>query len=86
MLYIKEELDLNTFEAWGGAVGRLDDIIELGIVEQAQEYMEDMLDNGNPVTSTDINDLLWLGMDDFIEYFAEMQEEEEAEKEKEAEE
>ena len=74
--YVEKEFDLGDFEAWGGAVGRLDDIIELGIVEQAQEYMEDMLDNGNPVTSTDINDLLWLGMDDFIEYFAEMQEEE----------
>ena len=77
--YVEKEFDLGTFETWGGAVGRLDDIIELGIVEQAQEYMEDMLDNGNPVTSTDINDLLWLGMDDFIEYFAEMQEEEEEE-------
>ena len=76
--YVEKEFDLGTFEAWGGAVGRLDDIIELGIVEQAQEYMEDMLDcTGSVVTSTDINDLLWLGMDDFIEYFAEMIEEEE---------
>ena len=79
--YVEKEFDLGTFEAWGGAVGRLDDIIELGIVEQAQEYMEDMLDNGNHVTATDINDLLWLGMDDFIEYFAEMIEEEEEEEE-----
>lgn len=77
-LYYQTELDLNTFEAWGGAVGRLDDIIELVIVEQAQEYMEDMLYyTGGVVTATDINDLLWFDMDDFIEYFAEMIEEEE---------
>ena len=76
--YVEKEFDLGTFEAWGGAVGRLDDIIELGVIEQAQEYMEDILYyNGGVVTSTDINDLLWLGMDDFIEYFAEMIEEEE---------
>lgn len=76
--YVEKEFNLGDFEAWGGAVGRLDDIIELGIVEQAQEYMEDTLDyTGGVVTSTDINDFLWLGMDDFIEYFAEMIEEEE---------
>lgn len=76
--YVEKEFDLGTFEAWGGAVGRLDEIIELGVIEQAQEYMEDILYyNGGVLTPTDINDLLWLGMDDFIEYFAEMQEEEE---------
>ena len=75
-LYISEEFNLETFNAWGGAVSRLDEIIELGIVDEAQEYIEDMLDNGNPVTLTDINDMLWFGMDDFIEYFVEMQEEE----------
>lgn len=76
--YVEKEFDLGTFEAWGGAVGRLDDIIELGVIEQAQNYMEDILYyNGGVVTATDINDLLWFGMDDFIEYFAEMIEEEE---------
>ena len=81
-LYIKEELDLNTFEAWGGAVSRLEEIKELGITEQAQEYIEDMLSDVRIVTSTDVNELLWFGMDDFIQYFKE----EEAEKEKGAEE
>lgn len=73
-LYISEEFSLETFEAWGGAVSRLDEIKELGIIDQAQEYMEDMLDNGDTVTLTDLNDMLWFGMDDFIQYFVEMQE------------
>lgn len=75
-LYISEEFNLETFNAWGGAVSRLDEIIELGIVDEAQEYIEDMLDNGNPVTLTDINDVLWFGMDDFIQYFKDIYEDE----------
>lgn len=74
-LYVSEEFDLETFEAWDGAVSRLDEIIELGIVEQAQEYIEDMLSDMRFVTSFDVNDLLWFGMDDFIQYFKEDKEE-----------
>lgn len=74
-LYIKEELDLNTFEAWGGAVSRLEEIKELGIIKEAQEYIEDMFDGAEVVTTTEINDMLWFGMDDFIEYFKEDEDE-----------
>ena len=76
-LHISKEFYLEEFEPWGGAVSRLEEIKELGIVEEAQEYIETMFDGVEVVTTTDINDLLWLGMDDFIEYFAEMIEEEE---------
>ena len=76
-LYISEEFNLETFEAWGGAASRLDEIIELGITGEAQIYMEEILDyNGQVVSATDINDLLWFGMDDFIQYFKELYEEE----------
>lgn len=74
--YIEKEFDLEKFEAWGGAVSRLREIIELGIVEQAQEYMEDMLYyDWRVVTEIDINDMLWFGMDDFIQCFEEDEEE-----------
>ena len=74
-LYISEEFNLETFEPWGGAVSRLIEIKDLGIVDEAQEYIEDMLDNGDPVTLTDINDIIWFEMDDFIQNFKEDEEE-----------
>ena len=76
MLYIKEELDLNTFKAWGGAVSRLEEIKDLGIVELAQECIEIIFMDEENVTETDINDALWFDMDDFIEgYLTERAEE-----------
>ena len=77
MLYIKEELDLNTFKAWGGAVSRLEEIKELGMIELAQECIEIIFMDEENVTEMDINDALWFDMDDFIESYKEEQAEEE---------
>lgn len=78
-LYYQTELDLNTFEAWGGAVSRLEEIKELGIVELAQDYIEEIFSDMENVTDININDTLLLDMDDFIESY---KEEEEREREK----
>lgn len=75
-LYIKKEFNLGEFEAWSGGADRLKKIIELDIVEEAQCYMEEMFDGLEVVTETDINDILWFEMDDFIEgYLIERSEE-----------
>lgn len=74
-LYSSEEFNLKTFEAWGGAVSRLEEIKELDIVEEAQEYIQEMFSDVEFVTITDINDMLWFDMDDFIQYFKEDEEE-----------
>lgn len=74
-LYISKEFNLGNFEAWSGGADRLKEIIELDIVEEAQYYMEEMFDGSEVVTETDINDMLWFGMDDFIQYFKEDEEE-----------
>ena len=75
-LYIKKEFNLGEFEAWSGGADRLKKIIELDIVEDAQCYMEEMFDGLEVVTETDINDILWFEMDDFIEgYLIERSEE-----------
>ena len=68
-LYIKKEFNLGDFEAWGGGADRLKEIIELDIVEDAQYHMEEMFDGSEVVTETDINDMLWFGMDGFIEEY-----------------
>ena len=75
MLYIKEEFNLETFKAWGGAVSRLEEIKELDITYIVQIYIEELLDGKEDVTATDINDLLWFEMDDFIEYYKEEEDE-----------
>ena len=77
MLYIKEEFNLETFQAWGGAVSRLEEIKELDITYIVQIYIEELLDGKEDVTATDINDLLWFEMDDFIEYYKEDEDEDE---------
>ena len=74
-LYISKEFNLYDFKAWSGGADRLKEIIELDIVDEAQIYMEDMFDGSEVVTETDINDMLWFGMDDFIQYFKEDEEE-----------
>ena len=76
-LYYQTELDLNTFEAWGGAVSRLEEIKELGITDLIQECLEIIFMDEENVTATDINDSLWFDMDDFIESYKEEQAEEE---------
>lgn len=75
-LYTSEEFNLKTFEAWGGAVNILEEIKELDIVGEAQEYIQEMLSDVEFVTPTDVNDLLWFDMDDFIQYFKEEEDEE----------
>lgn len=74
MLYIKEELNLETFEAWGGAVSRLEEIKELDITYIVQSYIEEIFMDREDVTETDINDLLWFEMDDFIQGYKEEEE------------
>ena len=75
MLYIKEEFNLETFKAWGGAVSRLEEIKELEIGYIVQTYIEEIFMDKEDVTATDVNDLLWFDMDDFIEYYKEDKEE-----------
>ena len=75
-LYISKEFNLYDFKAWSGGADRLKEIIELDIVEDVQYYMEEMFDGSEVVTETDINDVLWFEMDDFIEgYLTERAEE-----------
>ena len=75
-LYIKKEFNLADFEAWSGGADRLKEIIKLDIIEEAQYYIESIFEDEQAITETDINDILWFEMDDFIEgYLIERSEE-----------
>lgn len=63
----EEEITLGNFEAWSGAVSRLDRIVELDIEEEASEYIE--MNLGSLINETDLNDFLWFEMDEFIEQY-----------------
>lgn len=66
MYYYEEKVfNLKEFSACSGAVAVYKEIDGLGIMEEAQEYIEEMLSDVD-VTDTDINDFLWFKMDDFI--------------------
>lgn len=74
-LQVSQEFYLEEFKPWSGAVSRYEEIEDLDIMEEAQEYIEEVFSGREVVTLTDINDLLWFEMDDFIEYFKEDEEE-----------
>ena len=56
-MYYKTEFDLNTFEAWSGAVDTVETIKEHNKVEDFNMLIEDLF--YETPTETQINDLLW---------------------------
>ena len=60
-MYIMKELDLNTFEAWSGAVNTLDRIRANDLCEQLEAQLEELYPDG--ITETELNDLLWFDDD-----------------------
>ena len=67
MLTVTEtkEITLLEYKACGGGADRLKAIEELGIEEEAEQYIIDNL--GESVEDVTLNDFLWFEMDDFIE-------------------
>lgn len=64
--------DINNFYelydlAWGGAIDRLDEIIDLGLQHEFMVYLEEMLSCDEDLTLTDINDFIWFECDDWID-------------------
>lgn len=54
---IYSELDLNTFEAWSGAVNTLDRIRREGKCGELESVLEESYPEG--IDETELNDLLW---------------------------
>lgn len=59
---ITYELNLNSFEAWSGAVNTLDRIKREGKCEELEETLEELYPDG--MTETELNDLLWFEADE----------------------
>ena len=81
---ITYDLDLNSFNAWSGAVDTLDRIQREGKCEELENILEDLYPDG--MTETELNDLLWFDSESVYEWLG-IRSEEQIEKEiKEAEE
>lgn len=68
MITVTRELSLENFEAWSGAVDRLERIKELDIVEEATNFINECF-GYTEIDETALNDFLWFEMDEFIESF-----------------
>ena len=65
MFNITQEIDLEDFKAWSGAVSRLDKIINYDMVDEATDYIMSVF--GDTLTETELNDILWFEMDELLE-------------------
>lgn len=63
---ITYELNLDTFEAWSGAVSTLDRIRNEGKTRELENVLEELYPDG--MTETELNDLLWFSSDDVYEW------------------
>ena len=54
---VSYELDLNTFEAWSGAVYTINRVREEGKCRELEYVLEELYPDG--MTETQLNDLLW---------------------------
>lgn len=63
---ITYDLDLNSFNAWSGAVDTLDRIQREGKCEELENILEDVYPDG--MTETQLNDLLWFDSEQVYEW------------------
>ena len=63
---ITYELDLNSFQAWSGAVDTLERIQREGKCEELENVLEELYPDG--MTETELNDLLWFDSESVYEW------------------
>lgn len=63
---ITYELDLNSFQAWSGAVDTLERIQREGKCAELENVLEELYPNG--MTETELNDLLWFDSESVYEW------------------
>lgn len=74
---VSYELDLNTFEAWSGAVYTINRVREEGKCKELEYVLEELYPDG--MTETQLNDLLWFEREWLYETLGISDEEEEEE-------
>lgn len=72
---ITYELDLESFDAWGGAIDTLYRVRDENKFEELESILDDLYPDG--MTETELNDLLWFDSDSIYEWLGIEEEEEE---------
>lgn len=72
---IYKEINLESFEAWGDAIGTLDKVREAGKCDELESIIEELYPDG--MSETDFNDLLWFEPETVYEWLGIEEEEEE---------
>lgn len=68
MKYTVEE-SLLDFKAWSGGKDTLDTLLEHDVVDQAEQYIEEVTRGSEELpTKTEINNILWFNCDDIYKY------------------
>ena len=78
VMTITYELDLNSFQAWSGAVDTLERIQREGKCAELENVLEELYPDG--MTETELNDLLWFDSESDYEWLG-IRSEEQIEKE-----
>ena len=64
----KVECSLDQFDAWSGGNDTLKVLIEKGVCDEVEEFIEQCFADTDTPTETDINDFLWFERDQIAEY------------------
>lgn len=67
-MYYAVEFDINSFEFWSGAKSRIENIRELGKLDELEALIIDIFSDSENVTETDINDFVWFEDDMINDY------------------
>ena len=75
---IYRETSLESFEAWGDAIGTLDKVREAGKCDELEAILEDLYPDG--MSETELNDILWFEPETVFWWLGIEEEEKEVEK------
>ena len=65
--YVRKEFKLDKFKAWGGAIETLMLVEDMGIINEAEEYIVNNLKGREKITDDDINDFIFNELDSLID-------------------
>lgn len=68
-------LEDDSYEPWSGAIDRWEEIVDKGLVEELNSYLEDLYPDG--MSETELNDFIWHEGDKFISQYSSSDEDEE---------
>jgi len=67
-MYYEVEFDINSFEFWSGAKSRIENIRELGKLDELEDLIIDVFIDSENVSETAINDFVWFEDDMINDY------------------